>query len=69
MKVSLVGCGGISKAHIKAIAGCCGVKLISVADSKFERAKKAEAETGAKAFISLDEMLEAERSWLGYYEV
>ncbi|MEI6580379.1 MAG: Gfo/Idh/MocA family oxidoreductase [Eubacteriales bacterium] len=61
MKVSLVGCGGISKTHIKTITELEQAKLISVADIDFERAKKVETQTGAKAYASLDEMLSGEK--------
>jgi UDP-N-acetyl-2-amino-2-deoxyglucuronate dehydrogenase len=61
MKISLVGCGGISGAHIKSILNNSDAKLISVADNKIERAKKAALETGAKAYGDLDEMLDAEK--------
>lgn len=61
MKISLVGCGGISGAHIKSIQDNTGARLISVADIKIERAKKVAAETGAVPYASLDEMLDAEK--------
>lgn len=61
MKISLVGCGGISHAHIKSIQDNTGARLISVADIKIERAKKVAAETGAVPYASLDEMLDAEK--------
>lgn len=61
MKISLVGCGGISGAHIKSIQDNTGARLISVADIKIERANKVAAETGAVPYVSLDEMLDAEK--------
>lgn len=61
MKVSLVGCGGISKTHIKVITDLDEAQLISVADINFERAKKVETDTGAKAYASLDDLLSGEK--------
>lgn len=61
MKISLVGCGGISGTHIKAILEHSEAVLISVADIKYDRAKKVETETGAKAYASFEEMLEDEK--------
>jgi UDP-N-acetyl-2-amino-2-deoxyglucuronate dehydrogenase len=61
MKISLVGCGGISGAHIQSIMSNPDAKLISVADIKFERAQKVEHETGAKAYASLEDLLNGEK--------
>lgn len=61
MKVSVVGCGGISRTHIQAILENEDAALISVADINFERAKKVESETGAKAYTSLDDLLNGEK--------
>ncbi len=61
MKVSLVGCGGISKTHIKVITNLDEAQLISVADINFDRAKKVESDTGAKAYASLDDLLSGEK--------
>ena len=61
MKSSLVGCGGISGAHIKSIASNNQSELLSVADIKIDRANKVATETGAKPYASLDAMLDAEK--------
>lgn len=61
MKISLVGCGGISSAHIDAIQNSQDAQLISVADIELERAKKVAEETGAVPYASLDAMLDAEK--------
>lgn len=61
MKISLVGCGGISGAHINAIQNSEDAQLISVADIKIERANKVAAQTGAVPYASLDAMLDAEK--------
>ncbi|HZK38998.1 MAG TPA: Gfo/Idh/MocA family oxidoreductase [Clostridia bacterium] len=61
MKISLVGCGGISGAHIHAIQDNSEAQLISVADIKIERANKVAAQTGAVPYASLDAMLDAEK--------
>ncbi len=61
MKISLVGCGGISGAHIQSIMSNPDAELISVADIKLGKAQKVALETGAKAYASLDEMLDAQK--------
>lgn len=61
MKISLVGCGGISGAHINSIQNNSDAQLLSVADIKIERANKVASETGAVAYASLDAMLDAEK--------
>ena len=61
MKISLVGCGGISGAHIQSIMSNPEAQLISAADIKLEKAQKVALETGAKAYAGLDEMLDAEK--------
>lgn len=62
MKISLIGCGGISKSHFGAINSLQDCELISVADIKPERARAAAELMGAKAFTDLDEMLKYEKT-------
>ena len=57
MKVSIVGCGSISSAHIGAISKISDVRIISVADCIPEKAQAAADRTGAKAFTSLESLL------------
>lgn len=60
MKVSLVGCGGISLCHLEAIKKISGVELCAVADIIPERANKTAKKYGCKAFTDYIEMLEEE---------
>ena len=57
MKVSIVGCGSISSAHIGAISKISDARIISVADCIPERAQAAADRTGARAFTSLESLL------------
>ena len=57
MKVSIVGCGSISSAHIGAISKISDARIISVADCIPERARAAADRTGARAFTSLESLL------------
>jgi len=61
LKISAVGCGGISGTHIINILKHKDAQLVSAADIVFERAEKVFNETGAKAYKSLDELLEGEK--------
>ncbi len=62
MKVNLVGCGGISKCHLNAIAFLKNknVHLTAVADIVPERADKKAKENNCKAYYSYTEMLDNE---------
>lgn len=63
MKVNLVGCGGISKCHLSAIAFLKNknVQLTAVADIVPERADKTANDNCCKAYYSYIEMLENEK--------
>lgn len=59
LKFGIIGCGGISRAHL---GGCkaAGVEVVATADTNFESAEKLAAEAGgAKAFKSSAELLES----------
>lgn len=60
MNIALVGCGNISRVHIKAIGENKTAKLVAVADIKKERADGVASKTGAKAYYDLDSMLQSE---------
>lgn len=59
MKISIVGCGGISRTHIGAVREIPDARIISVADCIPERAQAAAEQCGAKAYTSLEAMLSA----------
>ena len=54
---AIVGCGSISKTHIKALAQVENAKLYAVCDKSAERAEAAAALSGAIVYTDLDEML------------
>ena len=61
MKISIVGCGGISRTHIGAVREIPDARIISVADCIPERAQAAAEQCGAKAYTSLEAMLSGEK--------
>ena len=61
MKISIVGCGGISRTHIGAVREIPDARIISVADCIPERAEAAAKQCGAKAYTSLEDMLAGEK--------
>ncbi len=56
-KVSLVGCGNISKTHLPILSNLDGVHLSSVCDEIPERANKAAKEYKCRAFFDFETML------------
>lgn len=60
MKVAVIGCGGISAMHLKALSDNPDTDIVAVADIKPERADKAAADYGARAYYDFDELLEKE---------
>jgi UDP-N-acetyl-2-amino-2-deoxyglucuronate dehydrogenase len=59
VRVSLVGCGRISKNHLEAIGQVKGIRLVAVADTDIARARAVGESKGVPGFGSLDEMLTA----------
>lgn len=57
MKVAVIGCGSISKMHLKALSENPCTEITAVADIKPERADKAAEQYGAKAYYDFDELL------------
>ena len=57
MKSAVIGCGGISALHLKALKENPDTEIIAVADIKPERADKAAAEYGVKSYYSFDELI------------
>ncbi len=60
MKVAVIGCGGISSMHLRALSDNPDTDIVAVADIKRERADKAAAEYGAKAYYDFDELINNE---------
>lgn len=54
---AILGCGAISKTHIKALAQVEKAVLYAVCDKEKERAEEAAGETGARVYTDLDRML------------
>lgn len=61
MKVAVIGCGGISKLHLKALDENPYAEIVAVADIKPERADQKAAEYGAKPYYDFYELLENEK--------
>ncbi|MBQ4627198.1 MAG: Gfo/Idh/MocA family oxidoreductase [Clostridia bacterium] len=60
MKAAVIGCGGISRMHLKALSENPETEIVAVADIKPERADKKAAEYGTKAYYDFDELLAKE---------
>lgn len=61
MKVSVIGCGNISKCHLSALKNIDDVEISSVADIRQERADAAAEEYGCKAYSDYITMLEQDK--------
>lgn len=61
MKVSVVGCGNISKCHFNALSKIEGITISSAVDIRPERADAAAEKYGCRAFYSFEEMLKEDR--------
>ncbi len=61
LKIGMVGMGGISKAHTSAWKQVEEAQIVCVCDIREEKANDAAKETGAKAYLDFDEMLENEQ--------
>ena len=61
MKVAVIGCGGISSMHLRALSDNPDTDIVAVADIKPERADKAAAGYGARAYYDFDELLKNEK--------
>jgi len=60
MKVALVGAGGIGHSHGNAYLQLPGVKITAVVDIRLEKAEEVAEEHGAKAYSTLESMLQTE---------
>lgn len=61
MRVSVVGCGGISATHLEVLSEMQSVTVSSVVDIVREKADAAALKYGCKAYYSFDKMLEEDR--------
>ncbi len=61
MKAAVIGCGNISRVHLRVLESIDGVEIAGVADIKPERAREAAEKYGANAYSSLTQLLEAEK--------
>ena len=57
MKVAVIGCGSVSGMHFMALSNNPDTEIVAVADIKPERADKAAAEFGGKAYYDFDELI------------
>lgn len=57
MKVAVIGCGSVSGMHFMALSKNPDTEIVAVADIKPERADKAAAEFGGKAYYDFDELI------------
>lgn len=62
IKIGLLGCGRISQFHLNALkAQPQSYEIVAVADSLFDRAQQMAVQYGAKAYNSLEAMLQSEK--------
>ena len=61
MKAAVIGCGGVSVCHFKALQENPDVEIAAVCDIKPERAAKAAAEFGGTVYTDFEEMLAKEK--------
>jgi UDP-N-acetyl-2-amino-2-deoxyglucuronate dehydrogenase len=61
MKVSVVGCGGISKCHLNALSEMDDIEISSVVDIKLDRADAAAEKYNCKAYYDFDTMLKEDK--------
>lgn len=61
MKTAVIGCGGVSVVHFRALKENPDAEIIAVCDIKPERAQKAAAEFGGKAYCNFGELLANEK--------
>ena len=61
LRVGIVGCGGVSEAHLRAADGARGVKLVACCDIDKEKAKAAAAKYGIRAYTDFRKMIRRAR--------
>ena len=57
-RISLVGCGRISRSHVEAISRIDGLELVAVSDPNQERAREIAEPLGIPCFASYEQMLD-----------
>ncbi len=57
LRLGLVGAGAIAHTHVQALAGCAEVRVVAVADTRFEAARTVADQAGCLAFADLNTML------------
>jgi predicted dehydrogenase len=57
MRVSVVGCGSVSRSHLRVLGGMKNVKISSVTDIKKDRADKVAQQYNCKAYYDFETML------------
>lgn len=61
MRVSVIGCGMISRNHLRVLKSIKSIEISSVVDIKKERADKAAKKYGCKAYYDFETMLEDDK--------
>jgi len=61
INIGFVGCGGIANAHMRRLAQVPEAKIVALYDVLPKKAEEAAKATGAKAYPSLQEMLDGEK--------
>ena len=61
MKVSVVGCGAVSKNHLRVLKSLKNIEISSVVDIKKERADTAAKKYGCKAYYDFETMLKEDK--------
>jgi len=61
VRIGLVGCGGIARAHVEAYKAAGGNRIVAVTDVVAPAAAKMAKHTGARAAASIAEMIEQDR--------
>lgn len=61
MRVSVVGCGSVSRSHLRVLKGLKGIEISSVVDTDRERADRAAEKYGCRAYYDFDAMLSEDK--------
>lgn len=61
MRVSVVGCGAVSRNHLRVLKSLKGIEISSVADIKKDRADAAAKKYGCKAYYDFEAMLNEDK--------
>ncbi|MBI4024029.1 MAG: Gfo/Idh/MocA family oxidoreductase [Verrucomicrobia bacterium] len=61
LKVAIIGTGGISGTHAKSVKACADLDMVGSCDIISEKAEKAAADRGGRAYTNAEEMLDKEK--------